>query len=81
MAFATVPLRVCAALASITPLVLPSRVTKSATAAVVSVTVTASFPNPLIPSPLLAEPAYTLFSAVTVPSITATVLASTFPVV
>ena len=74
MAFATDPLKVCAALASITPVVLPSRVTKAATRAVVSVIVTASFPNPLIPAV-----SYAVFNADTVPSITATVLASTVP--
>ena len=81
LASSTDPLKVFTALASMIPAVFPSRVTKSAADAVVSVTVTASFPRPLIPSVLLADPAYTLFNVAAVPSITATVLASTFPVV
>ena len=81
LALSTDPLKVFTALASIVPDVFPSRVTNADVDAVVSVTVTASFPRPLIPSPLLADPAYTLFNVAAVPSITATVVASTFPVV
>ena len=82
LASSTDPLKVFTALASIVPAVFPSRVTNADVDAVVSVTVTASFPRPLIPSlPLLADPAYTLFNVAAVPSITSTVVASTFPVV